>query len=232
MFLKEEEKNIITGILGTLAIHLVILIVFLVGRINKVHNISREPLVVEFDDQVLKTLQQQMEQKKVEESKIQPLPQQEVHNIAVNTANKLENKISTEKYIEEVKQELGIKDLNQHLDRSTGTEPVVQSEKEEKKPAKKAAFKGRTTTEVNLKDREIRHQEIPVYMCERGGRVVVDITVNTDGEVTSASINSSTTNEECITQSALNAAKLFLFSYKPDAEPRQHGTITFEFFAQ
>jgi len=232
MFLKEEEKNIITGILGTLAIHLVILIVFLIGRINKVHTKHQEQLVIEFDDQAFKTVQQQLEQKKTE-SKIQPLPQQDVHNIAVNTANKLEEKISTEKYIDQVKQELGIKDLNQQLDRSVGDEPIAPPDKkDETKPVRKAEFKGRTTTEVYLKDRHIRHQEIPVYKCEQGGKVVVDITVNPDGEVVNASIQSSSTNEECLRESALQAARQFLFDYKPDAEPRQKGTITFEFFSQ
>ena len=52
MLLQEEEKNRLTGVLGTLAVHLLVLIVFLIARLDKVRDIHQEPIVIEFDEQL------------------------------------------------------------------------------------------------------------------------------------------------------------------------------------
>ena len=84
MLLKEEEKNIITGILGTVSLHLLVLIIFLVARLDKVHEKYPEKMVIEFDDQTYKTLEQLMQENKAENSEVKPLTQEAVKNIAVN----------------------------------------------------------------------------------------------------------------------------------------------------
>src|SRR4030042_813662 len=129
MLLKEEEKNIITGILGTVLVHLLVVIIFLLARLDKVHNIHREPIVIEFDEETYKTLEQLMKESESKESDVKDLSQEVIKNIAVNTANQLEEKISTDKYIEQLKEELDINDLNQQHDRSLIEDPILQTEK-------------------------------------------------------------------------------------------------------
>ena len=233
--LKEEEKNIITGILGTVSIHLVILIIFLVARLDKVRDKYHEPLVIEFDEQTYKTLEQLIKEKNEQNSEVEPLSKEAVKNIAVNTANKIEEKISTEKYIDQLKEELNIKNLNPQNNKSLGEEPVVQSEKnseikkEEKKPK---YYKGPTRINFFLKNRTERYIDIPVYKCQGSGKVVVDIVVNQNGEVVSTSVASANTSEECIINTALQSASISLFNIDLNADPRQKGTITYEFVAQ
>ena len=70
--------------------------------------------------------------------------------------------------------------------------------------------------------------DIPRYLCERGGKIVVNIVVNGKGIVTDASVNgSSNSNNQCLINRALEYAKEALFDSSDKNE--QIGTITFLF---
>ena len=58
MLLRQETRNIISGLLITIAIHLLVLITFLVTKINDVNKKRSEPLVIELDKETYKQLQQ------------------------------------------------------------------------------------------------------------------------------------------------------------------------------
>lgn len=74
----------------------------------------------------------------------------------------------------------------------------------------------------------------PIYVCQTGGVVVVNITVNRFGEVISASINSSKTqsDDKCLQQAAKDAALTSTFNEDLNAVEKQRGTITYNFIAQ
>jgi TonB family protein len=84
--------------------------------------------------------------------------------------------------------------------------------------------------QFSLKDRKMRNNPIPIYLCEVGGKIVVNITVDHLGRVTSTDINtaaSSSTNE-CLTDHALEYAQKARFT--SDAKKAsQIGTVTFFF---
>lgn len=68
----------------------------------------------------------------------------------------------------------------------------------------------------------------PIYLCERGGKVVINITVNAEGRVVTASFNgSSTTSDGCLVDHALEYAKSSQFD--TSSKTQQIGTITFLF---
>lgn len=91
---------------------------------------------------------------------------------------------------------------------------------------------GRSTIRFSLVDREKIYIPIPVYLCEVGGRIVVNITVNAKGDVTDAYINnSSSTTNECLTDHALEYAKESKFSAAVNKDS-QLGTITFNFIGK
>lgn len=235
MLLKEEEKNIITGLLGTVSIHLIVLIIFLLVRLDKVRDVHSEPIVIEFDEQTYKTLEQLIKESKTKNSEVKPLSQDALKNIAVNAANQLQEQISTDKYIEQLKEELNIKDLNPKNNIESGNEPILQSENQINKNTeekKDKYYKGPTRIKYFLKGRTDRYIHIPVYKCQGNGKVVVDIVVNREGEVISTSIASSNTNEECINRTALESASISLFNIDINADPKQKGTISYEFVAQ
>ena len=232
MLLKEEEKNILTGIIGTIGVHLLVLIVFLIIRLDKVHDVHKEPIIIEFDDEIYKTLEQLMQEEKLQKSDVKPLSQQDIKNIAVNTENQIQEDISTEKYIEQLKEELNIDELNQHHDRSID-EPIIASQKNETpKDKKDKKYSGPTRIEYTLKGRTDRFIHIPVYKCQKGGKVLINIVVNQEGEVISASVASSSTDELCIIETALNSARISLFNIDLNSPPKQKGTISYEFLSQ
>ncbi len=70
----------------------------------------------------------------------------------------------------------------------------------------------------------------PIYTCDRSGKVVINITVNQDGRVISTSVNkgSSSTNNECLTDQAVEYANQAYFSSMP-GRSSQLGTITYNF---
>ena len=73
---------------------------------------------------------------------------------------------------------------------------------------------------------------VPAYQCEGSGQVVVAITVNRNGKVTSANIKSSSSQEDCLTDRAIEAARLSRFNLDASAPASQSGTITYLFQRQ
>lgn len=88
--------------------------------------------------------------------------------------------------------------------------------------------KTKSTLTYSLKGRTLTYFKTPRYLCEYGGKIVVSIKVNGNGEVYDAYINgASNSDNQCLVQHAIEYAKSVQF----DASERsdQLGTITFLF---
>ncbi|WP_392447616.1 energy transducer TonB [Capnocytophaga canis] len=88
-----------------------------------------------------------------------------------------------------------------------------------------------TLIKYALVDREVRGDlPNPVFTCEEEGKVVVDIKVNEEGKVVTASINRehSTTTNGCLVENALAYARQARFNVYLDRK-MQSGTITYFF---
>ena len=84
--------------------------------------------------------------------------------------------------------------------------------------------------QFSLKNRKMRNNPIPIYLCEDGGKIVVNITVNHLGRVTGTNINeaaSSSTNE-CLTDHAMEYAQKARFT-SDASKSSQIGSVTFYF---
>ena len=69
----------------------------------------------------------------------------------------------------------------------------------------------------------------PIYLCEMGGKVVVTITVDSEGNVIKTDFNNaSTTDNGCLVDHAMEYAKASKFNVDL-SKPSQIGTITFIF---
>ncbi|MGB6269084.1 MAG: energy transducer TonB [Olleya sp.] len=80
----------------------------------------------------------------------------------------------------------------------------------------------------SLKGRLDQHLPIPIYLCNAQGKIVVNILVDANGNVTSAYINNaSTSSNACLQEHALDYAKEAKFNTSSKKE--QLGSITFEF---
>ena len=100
------------------------------------------------------------------------------------------------------------------------------------KKQKEKGANTKSTMHYSLVNRTHQYLPTPIYLCETGGKIVVNITVNAKGKVTDAYVNtSSTSSNECLTEHALEYAKNAQFS--ADASKKtQLGSITFYFIGK
>lgn len=100
------------------------------------------------------------------------------------------------------------------------------------KKQKSEGNNSKSTISFSLKDRQKMFIPIPVYLCEEDGKIIVNITVNANGNVIDSYINSSSTSDnECLIEHALEYAKQSQFSTDA-SKPKQIGTITFYFIGK
>lgn len=94
---------------------------------------------------------------------------------------------------------------------------------------------GTVTVSYSLSN-PVRHAvslPVPAYMCEEGGQVVVNITVNRNGEIVDKRVDKAlSSSNKCLQEAALGRAAHSLFNGDPSAPARQTGTITYQFIAQ
>lgn len=90
----------------------------------------------------------------------------------------------------------------------------------------------KSTISYSLVNRTDEYLPIPIYLCEDGGKIVINITVDAQGNVIDTYVNSSSTSSnECLKESALEYAKQAKFNADP-AKKTQIGSITFNFIGK
>ncbi|WP_031427088.1 hypothetical protein [Flavimarina sp. Hel_I_48] len=102
-------------------------------------------------------------------------------------------------------------------------------EKPEKKETRSSSTARRTTISYILKERNALAIPNPVYTCDAVGKVVINVQVSGNGNVTKTSFNgaASTTSNGCLVEQALSYAKRAMFNDASRSD--QLGSITFEF---
>jgi hypothetical protein len=79
-----------------------------------------------------------------------------------------------------------------------------------------AKYAGPTRVKYNLPGRYARDLVIPIYKCENAGVVVLNIIVNQEGRVVSATVDSGRSAPgSCMHETALRAARRSLFNADP-----------------
>lgn len=99
-----------------------------------------------------------------------------------------------------------------------------------RKPSNSAqSVNKKSSMHYSLVNRTHEYLPTPIYLCEEGGKIVVNIKVNASGLVTDTSVNaSSTSNNDCLKDHAISYAKDARFSTDA-SKSSQIGTITFYF---
>lgn len=101
--------------------------------------------------------------------------------------------------------------------------------REAKRAEKKGSKYGRSTISYNLEGRIAIELPNPVYTCDAAGKVVININVNSAGEITKKAYNksSSTSTNGCLIDQAILYLKDAHFD--SDVKKTQLGTVTFLF---
>ena len=227
----------INGILGTILFHLVLILFFLLVKVGEVRRKQMEYFPIEFEEELM-DIEELIKEIESMRAEIPVLNEEIRRNIALNVADKINDQISTEKYIEELKEELGIENLEQYLDRSLPDDENISYSEEQKADEDEESgsdeeYSGPTNITYFLENRFKKYLPIPVYTCKGGGLVKVNIVVNQKGKVISTSISQeSDTREQCLLETALKYAVRTKFNTDYNAEQRQNGYIMYQFIPQ
>lgn len=98
-----------------------------------------------------------------------------------------------------------------------------------KKSDKNSTSNKSSSVTFSLRNRDKVRLDPPIYLCETTGKIVVNITVNSNGLVTDTYINSSSSsNNQCLIDHALEYANKAIFSSDANSKS-QIGSITYYF---
>lgn len=224
------------ALLISLIIHLVLVLALATRQTKPYGSVEENLILLEFEKP------EEVKLPERERPKLDPLVP--VTNIASNQSAEKEQE-EEEAAAEELKEDKveSIKNpdlLEDLLNKYGAAEEVKPVEKDEPKRIRRQTKDGTAivdpyTGESNifyvLPGRTDIHIPNPIYLCERGGKVVVNIVVNWEGKVTRAEINKSMSVKEnyCLYEQALEAARASTFSPYKYYENPELGKITFLF---
>jgi outer membrane biosynthesis protein TonB len=237
--LSNEDK---VGIYLTVIVHLTVMIILLITQIG--FSLAKEnTFVLDFSRQ--DDLEEQKKQedlkrdivkkvdKMIDESPDYGTP---VRNVAVNrNALKDDRKTNAEQLYKDaarLEKELkaGVQDDEEEDMRNEAVD-LDNQKKQQASPAK--AYSGPSVISYFLDGRKASHLSIPAYRCLGGGEVTVIIGVDNAGNVIYAKVqDENSSNDGCLRNFAVRAARGSKFSASPKAPPKQMGNIIYKFIAQ
>ncbi len=229
-----------SGILGTVAFHLLLVVIFLIVRISAERTLLESMIMMEFEEEPEEELTEETPDPEFERLVASYLEESR-SNIPVNVARQMNEELSTEKYVEEVKQELDAgrpedyQDLQERLrelEEIAQEDLIMEGEEQDSDPPE--PFQGPTNIFYDLEFRYHEYLPVPVYQCEGSGIIEVMIAVDQRGRVVQAEVDKpdASFNEICLAQAARKAAMRTRFNGDFGAPVRQQGTITYHFIAQ
>jgi hypothetical protein len=243
----------LTGILGTLIIHLIAGIIFISLQLRSLEKKMATNYEVELAPEQV-TAPKTEKPAETSPSTVEKVLKgdEEMLNIARNLASKPSEKINPKDYIDKVKEELiksgklgtdNFIDEQKQSKQNEGTENISSKKDSPVKDIKTkpgqsqemaANYKGATRIYYDLLGRNHLYLPIPIYKCQGSGKVVLSVEVDQNGNVQKAQVveRESTVSDPCLIETAVSTALVSRFN--PDANsPRiQIGTITYQFVAQ
>ena len=127
------------------------------------------------------------------------------------------------------------KDLKNGPQLNEPDEDYAQISRPERKQEEKksAGYTGPSVVSYELDGRKASKLSIPAYRCLGSGHVTVIITVDPSGKVLNAKVQDGVSSDDkCLRDFAVRAARLSRFSASPSAPARQIGNIVYLFIAQ
>jgi hypothetical protein len=237
------NENLI-GILATLIFHLILVIIFLVFKITSVKNLMDTIITIDFEETELQELPiEPIQEKDIEfDQYVADYFESERSNIPVNVAAKLDEQISTDRFVDELTEEMSFnrsEEMNRSEERLRELQEMesddnIIAEADTPDSKEPIVFKGKTNIYYSLENRYHLRLPVPVYKCEGFGIVEVQIFVDQRGYVVNAQIPNlgDSMNEICLAEAAKTAAMGTRFNSNFDAPLRQQGTITYHFQPQ
>jgi hypothetical protein len=231
-----------TGILGTIAFHMLLVVIFLIIKISSEKSYLESIILFDIDEQVPEErLEEEMPDPEFDRRLAEYLEQAR-SNVPVNLARNVEEEISTEKYVQELEKEMNenrpesweeIQERLKELEEISQEELIMEGE-DDTPPQEIEPYIGPTNIYYSLENRYHLRLPVPVYKCEGSGLIEVNIVVDQKGRVLHVEVNPEGpgANEICLAEAAKKAALRTRFNADYKAAARQVGSITYHFIAQ
>ncbi len=231
------------GLLGTIVVHLLLVIAFLLLKIETRKEYYGSTIEMEFEEPPQEEVVQQKFDPTLPPDVLRPDYETEaIRNFAVDASQKdLNAGLSDEKNIDADELYREANQVYQRMQQNRQLYEQAQKDIEANIPntpeknipkEKEGQYKGPTVVSYYLLGRKALWLPVPSYKCELGGQVVVNIDVLPDGRVANAIIDrANSVTDECINQAAIQAAMSSRFS-SASGGSRQRGSITYLFVPQ
>ncbi|MBT8287669.1 MAG: hypothetical protein HKN00_02235 [Flavobacteriaceae bacterium] len=150
-----------------------------------------------------------------------------------NTLEKIRNRDSRDEVVEENNQSKGseqsnMEDLASYEDINSIINKRSQKDRSSMPSNADGGLKN-SSVSYSLVDRTAIYLPPPIYLCEKGGKVVITIEVDSNGQVFNASYNNaSSSSNQCLIDHAIEYARASKFN-RDQSRSQQLGTITFLF---
>jgi hypothetical protein len=237
-----SRDNNNAGLYLTIAFHLLILIILLIGRIDYMLREDTSFIIDFTREEMLRELERQEELKEEISEELDKLlsGSSPVRNVVTDVTSERGEELKDDRFENpskvydearelEKKLEAAKDDANESENEIDVTEDNRSSENE----TSDKSYKGPSVISYFLKDRKAVRLPIPVYKCIGGGDVAVAVVVNRQGEVTNATvIPDKSAQDDCLREYAIRAAKSSRFTSSAEAPHRQTGEIVYRFIAQ
>lgn len=227
------------GLYITVIFHLLVIIVLLASQISSALR-KGESFLIDFSKQEI------IEEKKKEENLKEEVKQKldrmldsyagvPIRNIAVDRSSTLKDDRNTNaeelyKEAERLAREL---ENGYEIDEPDDYIPISKPVTQKNESQKKQQYSGPSVVSYDLAGRKASRLSIPAYRCFGAGHVTVIITVDPSGNVVNAKIQEDvSSNDKCLRDFAIRAARTSKFSASSSAPPRQIGNIVYMFIAQ
>ncbi len=240
--LQEWMQENATGILGTVAFHMVLAVIFLVIKISSEKSYLDSIIFFDIEEELVnEQIEEEMPDPEFDQ-RLADYLEQARSNVPVNLARNVDEEISTEKYVKELEQEMNenrpesweeMQERLKELEEISQEELIMEGE-EDVPLQEREPYTGPTNIYYSLENRYHLRLPVPVYKCEGSGLIEVTIVVDQKGRVVHAEVDQpgASSNEICLAKAAKKAALRTRFNADFKADTRQVGTITYHFISQ
>ena len=233
--MKSDDK---AGLYISIIFHLVVVIVLLVCQISSV--LKREnTFVLDFSKQekVEKARAERNLKEEVSERLDRMLAEAAgvpVRNVAVDRGALKDDRNTNAEELYREAEELA-RDLKNgpQIDEPDEDYATISKPERKREEPKSSSYKGPSVVSYELEGRKASKLSIPAYRCLGAGHVTVIITVDPSGKVLNAKVQDEVSSDDkCLREFAIRAARLSRFSASGTAPARQMGNIVYLFVAQ
>lgn len=239
--MKRLNKEDRAGVYITVIVHLTVIIVLLASQLS-ISLQKENSFVLDFSKQEsMEKLQKELDFKEEVSKRIDEFIQTAggsvpIRNVAVDRGTLKDDRGTDAEQLYRDAEKLQ-QDLDKTFNRQESAEDYVplpenKPENSVTKPQKEV-YSGPSVVSYSLDGRKASRLPIPAYRCMGAGEVTVIITVDNAGNVIMAKIDDNISSDDtCLRNFAIRAARSAKFSASPTAPARQVGNIVYAFIAQ